>query len=200
MSKAMKIEVLQSPAELMHMPAMRAEIKRLAVEMAAQIVADREAILFEPFFRNRQVAYELKRLLKVTDQRKWMIYFQRFGCLVCETTERIHGGCGMCARCYAVTGQRLRQIHGEQIREQESRPARGRLRLDRMIPESAPADGVHHTRYERCTEKELECIKRVAEKLGLTWEHVRCVAVGTRRSDAVAAALKAERDKMLARE
>src|SRR5262249_49076845 len=60
-----------------------------------------------------------------------------------------------------------------------------------------PLDGIHHTRYERCTEKELECIRRVAEKLGLTREYVRCVAVGTRRSDAVAAALKNERGKML---
>jgi len=68
--------------------------------------------------------------------------------------------------------------------------------LDRMIPENAPADGIHHTRYERCTEKELECVKRVAEKLGLTRDHVRAVAVGIRRSDAVSAALKSEREKM----
>ncbi len=41
---------------------------------------------------------------------------------------------------------------------------------------------------------------RAAEKLGLTREHVRAVAVGIRRSDAVSAVLKSERDKILARE
>jgi len=65
-----------------------------------------------------------------------------------------------------------------------------------MLPPGAALDGIHHTRYERCTEKELECIKRAAEKRGLTREHVREVAVGLRRSDAVAAALKHEAEKM----
>lgn len=191
----MRMEILPSPAEILHLPAVKAEIKRMAIQMAAEIVADKEALLFEPFFRSRQVAYEIKRLQLVTDQRKWMIYFQRFGCLICETTERIHAGCGMCARCYANTGNRLRQIHGEEIREQEARPARGRLRIDRMIPASAPCDGVHHTRYQRSTAQEQELFKRVADKLGLTYSHVRYVGVGLRRSDAVSAALEAEREK-----
>src|SRR5262249_6516822 len=95
MSKAMKMEVLPSREYLGHIPAMRAEIIKLATQMAAEIVADKEALLYEPFFRSRQVAYELKRLQLVSDQRKWMIYFQRFGCLVCESMERIHVGCGM---------------------------------------------------------------------------------------------------------
>jgi hypothetical protein len=195
MSKTMRMEVLPSPGELARTPGMEAEIRRLAVEMAAQIVAQKEQFLFEPFFRSRQVAYELKRLQNVPEQRTWKIYYARFGCMVCETTERIHGGCGMCSTCYCNNLQRLKQIRGEQIREEIARPARGRLRLDRLIPENAPAHRIHHTRYERCTEKELKVITRVAEQLGLTKDYVRAVAVGLRRSHAVSAALKKETER-----
>jgi len=186
------MEVLPSPGELARTPGMEAEIRRLAVEMAVQIVAQKEQFLFEPFFRSRQVAYELKRLQNVSEQRTWKIYYVRFGCMVCETTERIHGGCGMCCRCYSNNLGRLKQIRGEQIREETARPARGRLRLDRLLPENAPIDGVHHTRYERSTKKEMELFARVAKQLGLTQDYVRAVAVGARRSDAISDALKKE--------
>jgi hypothetical protein len=56
-------------------------------------------------------------------------------------------------------------------------------------------DGVHHTRYERSTKNELELFARVAKKLGLTQNYVRCVAVGIRRSEAVSDALKKEAEK-----
>jgi hypothetical protein len=102
---------------------------KLAVEMAAQIVAEKERFLFEPFFRSRQVANEIKRLQNVSEQRTWHVYYERHGCMICETTERTHGGCGMCCRCYSNTLGRLKQIRGEQIREETARPARGRLRF-----------------------------------------------------------------------
>jgi len=44
--------------------------------------------VFEPFFRSRQVAYELQRLQTVSEQRKFTIYFERYGCLVCETRRQ----------------------------------------------------------------------------------------------------------------
>lgn len=196
MSKTMRMEVLPSPQELLRTPADKAALMRLAAELAAQMVAQKEQFLFEPFFRERQTAYALKRLQTVSEQQTWKIYYARFGCMICETTERIHGGCGMCSTCYCNNLQRLKQIRGEQIREETARPARGRLRLDRLIPENAPADGIHHTRYERCTEKELKVIARVAEQLGLTKHYVRAVAVGLRRSDAVSAALKKESERV----
>src|SRR3954471_2141556 len=117
-SKTRKMEVLPPPQELARIPDMQAEINRRAVEMAAQIVAQKEQFMFEPFFRSRQVAYELKRLQTVSEQRTWKIFHQRFGCLICESMERIHCGCGMCGRCYSNTLGRLKQIRGEQIREE----------------------------------------------------------------------------------
>ena len=155
MSKTRRMEVLPSPQELARVPSMEAEVQRRAVEMAAQIVAQKEQFMFEPFFRSRQVAYELKRLQTVPEQQTWRIYNQRFGCLICETMERIHVGCGMCGRCYASTLGRLKQIRGEQIREETARPARGRVRLDRMIPENAQRTA-YITRVMSAAQKENE--------------------------------------------
>jgi hypothetical protein len=196
-SENLQMEVLASPQELLRTPGMQAEIRKLAIELAAQIIAEKEQAIWEPYFRSRQVAYELKRLQNVSDQNSWKIYYLRFGCMICETTERVHGGCGKCTRCYAFVLGRLKQIRGEQIRDRAAHPSRGRVRLDRLIPPNAPADGIHHTRYHRKTARELELCKRVAEKLGLSRDYIHTIFCGDRRgSDAVVEALKAEGEKM----
>jgi hypothetical protein len=190
MSKSSRFELLPSPAEIARLPVQRAELDRLVQEKVAEILHARDEFMFEPFFRSRQIAYELKRLQTVTEQNKWQVYFQRFGCLRCGTRERIHVGAGCCDRCYPETYNRLKQIVGEQIKGEVAPLARGQLRVDRLLPPGAPLDGVHHTRYQRSTKAELELLTRVAEKLGLTAPYVRAVAVGIRRSaDSVTARL-----------
>jgi protein-arginine kinase activator protein McsA len=84
-------------------------------EKVAEIMAERDAVVFEPFFRSRQIAYELKRLQTMPEQRKWWVFFERYGCLICETRERIHVGNGMCTQCYSRTFQTLKQIIAEEI-------------------------------------------------------------------------------------
>ncbi len=39
-------------------------LTRTVQEKVAEIMAERDAVVFEPFFRSRRVAYELKRPLK----------------------------------------------------------------------------------------------------------------------------------------
>ena len=56
-------------------------LNRLVQQKVAEIMAERDVIVFEPFFRSRQIAYELKRLQTVPEQRKWTVYFDRYGCL-----------------------------------------------------------------------------------------------------------------------
>jgi hypothetical protein len=196
-SEKLQMEVLASPQELLRTPGMQGEIRRLALEMAAQIIAEKEQAIWEPYFRSRQVAYELKRLQNVSDQNSWKIYYLRFGCMMCQTTERVHGGCGKCTRCYAFVLGRLKQIRGEQIRDRAAHPSRGRVRLDRLIPPNAPADGIHHTRYHMKTARERELCDRVAKQMNLSRQYVYTIFCGDRRgSDAVVQALKAEGEKM----
>lgn len=188
--KITKFELLPSPGEIAQIPVKRAELQRLVDERVAEILHARDEFMFEPFFRSRQIAYELKRLQTVSEQRKWTVYFERFGCLICETMDRIHVGNGMCNRCYGNTQNRLKQILGELVRDQIARPSRGRLRLDRLLPPSHPMDGIHHTRLQRSTKRERELFDRVAKELGLTYQYVRSIGVGLRTNATVAAALK----------
>ena len=136
------------------------------------------------------------RLPTVSEQQKWTVYFQRFGCLICETMDRIHAGNGMCNRCHANTQNGLKQVLGELVRNQTAQPARGRLRLDRLLSPSHPMDGIHHTRYQRNTKDERELFDRVAKQLGFTYQYVRGIGVGLRSNATFAAALKAEWAKM----
>jgi hypothetical protein len=196
MSKASRIELLPSPAEIARQPVQRAELDRLVQEKVAEILHARDEFMFEPFFRSRQIANELRRLQTVPEQNKWQVYFQRFGCLICQTTERIHVGNGMCDRCYPNTYQRLKQILGELVKGEFVQPARGQLQVDRMLPAGAACDGVHHTRYQRSTKDELELFARVAGRLGVTPDYVRAVGVGIRRSEAVSKAIERELAKL----
>lgn len=102
--------------------------------------------MFEPWLRSRQIAYELKRLQTVSEQQTWTIYYNRFGCLVYQTQTRTYGGRGFCSQCYALVPSRKKQIQGEQIREEVAQPARGRLRLDRLLSAGKASDGIRRTR------------------------------------------------------
>src|SRR5579859_3970363 len=108
------IEVLPSPHEISQLPVKRSDLDRLVQEKVAEILAARDEFMFEPWFRSRQVAYELKRIQTVSEQQTWTIYYGRFGCTVCQTQMRTHGGRGFCSQCYALIQGRLKQVRGEQ--------------------------------------------------------------------------------------
>jgi hypothetical protein len=193
------VELLPSPATI-HRERTgfdKAELARLVQEKVAEIMAERDAIIFEPFFRSRQIAYELKRLQNVPEQRKWSVSFERYGCMICETRERIHAGNGMCNRCHALWFRRLTQIVAEGIKGGPARAARGATWEQRLLPVNAVRDGVHQTWYDRSNAKDQALYKRVATKLGVTRDHVRQVALGVRHSESVLAALKEESERTL---
>jgi site-specific DNA-cytosine methylase len=147
-----EIEVLPSPAEIARQPVQRAELDRLVKQQVAEILAARDEFVFEPFFRSRQVAYELKRLQTVPEQRKWKVYFERYGCLICKTQKRIHAGNGMCDRCHAYVFQTLKQIIAEGITGQPAPPAGAH----KLLPAGT---GVHrhwNKRRKRTTLQESE--------------------------------------------
>src|SRR5258705_1466782 len=148
---AYEVEVLPSPAEMVRerTGVDEVEFRRTVQEEVAKIMATRDAFVFEPFFRSRQIAYELKRLQRVPEQQKFAVSFERYGCMICETRERIHGGNGMCVLCYAKWFGRLTQIVAEGINCQPAQAARGTTREQRLLPANAARDGVHQTYYNR---------------------------------------------------
>ena len=173
----------------------KAELARLIQEKVAEIMAERDAFVFEPFFRSRQVAYELKRLQNVPEQQKFTVSFARYGCIDCKTRDRIHGGNGLCTMCHARWFARLTQIVAEGIKDQTARPARGSTWEQRLLPENGVRDGVHQTWYAGSSTSDLSLYKRVATKLGLTSSYVRSVAHGRHHSESVLAALREESNR-----
>ncbi len=141
------MEVLPSPQELLREPIKREEIARLVQQQVAEIMAERDALVFEPFFRSRQVAYELKRLQSVPEQEKFSVSYERYGCMDCKKHTTPHAGNNLCQSCRAKWFGRLTQIIKEGIKGEPAQRARGTARAERLIPENAPRDGVHHTWY-----------------------------------------------------
>lgn len=125
------------------------ELARLVQEKVAEIMAERDAVVMEPFFRSRQIAYELKRLQTVPEQKKWSVYFERYGCLLCQTKKGMHVGCGMCQKCYSRTFATLSQIIAEGMTGQPARPAQGATKTERLLPENRPLDAPHRTWNQR---------------------------------------------------
>ena len=74
--------------------------------------------LFEPFFRSDALSRLIKQNQTVPQQRKFAVYFEEHGCMVCETRERPHSALGMCEPCYHRIAARLKAIE----RRETARP------------------------------------------------------------------------------
>ena len=96
-----------------------AALKKLVEKQVAEIMARCDDFLLRPFFDQNKISNELKRLQTVPEQRKWKLYFERFGCLLCDTRRTPHWACGMCQHCYRRTYSRLRTILRECERPSE---------------------------------------------------------------------------------
>ena len=151
-----KVEILPSPEDMLRGPLRQDQLVRIVQKEVAKIMADRDAVAFEPFFRSRQVAYELTRLQTVPEQEKWSTYYERYGCLVCKTQDRLHAGNGMCHNCRSTVFRRLAQIIAEGIKGEPARPGAGTPRSERLLPQNAPRDGVHRTWYKPRKPKALD--------------------------------------------
>jgi hypothetical protein len=194
--KTAKIDVLPSPHEIQQAPVRRAELERMIQQKVAEIMAERDALVFEPFFRSRQVAYELKRLQTVPEQEKFSVGYERYGCMICESHATPHAGNGLCRSCRAKWFGRYVQIIAEGMKGERAQRARGTARAERLLPENAPRDGVHRTwnqPYKRNTKQENALYARVAKRLRLKASYVSSVARGWGVSAPVSIALNEER-------
>lgn len=165
-------------------------------KQVAEVMAERDALAFEPFFRARQVAYELKRMQTVPEQKKFSIGFARFGCLRCDTKEAIHAGNGLCPTCRALWFRRYTQIIAEGMTELPAKPARNTPQIERRLLPGRPLDAPHRTFYQRTSPQARDAFRRIAYRLNVDPSHVRAVAFGKRTSEAVTAALNEEWEQM----
>jgi hypothetical protein len=192
------VELLSSPAAIVRESTGVDEAKfhQLVQLKVAEIMAERDAVVFEPFFRSRQVAYELKRLQTIPEQTKFSVAFARYGCMICETRERIHAGNGLCTDCRALWFRRFVQIIAEGMTGDSAKPARGTPLAERRLLPNRPMDAPHRTFYQSTTPEVRAIFRRIATRLNVDPYHVRRVAFGKCTSEAVTAALNEEWEQM----
>lgn len=69
-----------------------------------------ELKLFEPWFRNRQESFEIRRTKTMPELRKWRSYYETWGCLYCKKKKTPHRALGFCLTCYLRVSQRIKEI------------------------------------------------------------------------------------------
>ena len=96
-SKVEVVEVLPPEVQLGVVSIEEARIKAIAQRQVAEVLASRDD--FQPYFQNRRVTQELKRIQSVPEQRSWSLVYEQYGCTHCDTKKRPHSSCGMCGPC-----------------------------------------------------------------------------------------------------
>ena len=107
--QTIRVEVI--PPEKPNAPRLGSEdakklLKRLVEQQVAEIMANRDEFLFQPF-RAKKIADEIRRFPTVPERNKWNGHYNRWGCLRCNTREVPHCSVGMCSNCYRLIHERL---------------------------------------------------------------------------------------------
>lgn len=110
-TQIVRVEVVP-PEDHQHRRMSQAEaeamVKSLVERQVAEIMAQRDEFVFQPFFAAKRVSDEIKRLQTVPEQRAWARVFEKHGCIVCGRKDLNHASCGCCSRCYGRIDQRKR--------------------------------------------------------------------------------------------
>lgn len=94
-------------------PDMNALLDQLVMQRVAEVFAKRDDFILEPWFQTASVAREIRRLQTVQERNAKALYFDRYGCIICETKKHIHTGGGICKSCRERVNSRLRLCERE---------------------------------------------------------------------------------------
>jgi hypothetical protein len=97
--------ILKAPAEKF-----QGMLERLVRERVDEIMANGGASQLETDCQPREVALEIRRRQTVFESRKWRLYFEKWGCRMCNRKTVMHASGGCCERCNSLVTQRLSQI------------------------------------------------------------------------------------------
>jgi hypothetical protein len=84
----------------------------LIQKRVAEAQASQGAIL-EPWFQSKAVGAEIRRHQSIFQQRKWSLYFSKWGCLICRRKTIPHQSRGLCGTCLNRLIQRLTILERE---------------------------------------------------------------------------------------
>lgn len=115
-------------------------LDRLIQKRVAEATAGQGAIL-EPFFTtSKTLAAEIRRHASIFQKRKFSLYFEKYGCLVCDTKKRPHESHGMCRRCHERFVFRLMRLekeyakaHPQEYQERQTEGLTSKIRTARVL-------------------------------------------------------------------
>ena len=113
--KETQVEIL-SPESRLPVPVVReGDIKELIKAAVVEIAANSDNWLFEPYFRPRVIADEIRRLQTAPERKVSAERYERYGCVHCHKNTQPHAGLGFCDPCY----KKERRIRQEILRDLE---------------------------------------------------------------------------------
>jgi hypothetical protein len=108
---------------------MKAMLRGFVREQLEEMMTARNGGQLEPDFRLKEAAQETRRIQDVFEQRKWSLYFEKWGCRACGKKTVSHASTGHCDRCHTRLYQRLATI---------------KIEYDRVHPESRITEDIDH--------------------------------------------------------
>ena len=124
------------------------DLDRLIQQKVAEALANQAAIL-EPWFQtSTALAAAIRRHQSIFHKRKFALYFERWGCLVCGTERQPHENHAMCHACLTRFVARLRQLekdyaktHSQEYADQQTENLTSRIRnAERILRRARPLD------------------------------------------------------------
>jgi hypothetical protein len=64
----------------------------------------------DPFFRPRAESNAIRRAQNESDRNQWIVYYARWGCVVCNRKDAAYSANGMCGGCFNRILMRLRRL------------------------------------------------------------------------------------------
>jgi hypothetical protein len=117
-----------------------ADLDRLIQQKVAEALDNQKAIL-EPWFQtSRALAAAIRRHQSIFHKRKFALYFEKWGCLICGTKKEAHAAHGMCHNCRCRFVHRLQDLekeyakaHPQEYENQQTESLTSRIRNAQKI-------------------------------------------------------------------
>lgn len=125
-----------------------ADLDRLIQQKVTEALAANHTAILEPWFRSPAVAAAIRRHQSVFHKRKFSLYFEKWGCLVCGTKRKPHENHALCRTCLERFRTRLMWMekeyastHPQEYADRQTEDLTSRVRsAERILGMTRPID------------------------------------------------------------
>ena len=98
--KEPQVEILPPESRLPMPVTGEGDIRELVRHAVAEISTNQENWTYEPYYRQRVIADEIRKLQTVPQRKKMAKHYELYGCWRCHKNVEPHGSIGFCEPCY----------------------------------------------------------------------------------------------------